>query len=161
MDAVRYRHLKRGEEPELSRMILASFREFVGHEFSADGVAEFESYVSLGRLSEPRSRRKTLVATVDDQIVGVVRLGEGDGIDHINLLFVDKRFHRQGIAREFMRRLLALALRRNPRVNRFTVNSTRYAVPVYERLGFERTSDECIVGGIISIPMAITADPKR
>ena len=50
---------------------------------------------------------------------------------------------------------LAAARVRDPDVERVTVNSTRYGVPAYEKLGFRQTGPEREVNGIAFIPMAM------
>ncbi|MCY3843732.1 MAG: GNAT family N-acetyltransferase, partial [Acidobacteria bacterium] len=42
-----------------------------------------------------------------------------------------------------------------PDVERVTVNSSRYGVAAYERLGFRQTGPERSVNGIVFIPMAM------
>ena len=87
--------------------------------------------------------------------MAVGRLGRRNETPHVDLLFVEKEMHGQGIARELVRRLLDIAQQNDPAAERVTVNATRFAVPFYSRVGFQPSGEERIIGGIISTPMEI------
>ena len=74
------------------------------------------------------------------QIVGLlaVRLPA-----HVALLFVDEAYHRQGIAKQLFQEMLSELM-----PEQVTVNSSPYAVPIYERLGFQIEGNEKTVSGI-------------
>ena len=74
--------------------------------------------------------------------MGVGRIGRRNEVPHVDLLFVEKEMHGQGIARELVRRLLDIARRNDPSAERVTVNATRYAVPFYARVGFASLGEE-------------------
>jgi len=59
-----------------------------------------------------------------------------------------------GRARVAGSRALAVARPAKPGLDRVTVNSSRFGVPAYERLGFRQTGPERTVNGIVFIPMA-------
>ena len=84
-----------------------------------------------------------------DKILGVIATQD---TSHISLMFVDKQYHRQGIARQLFD-VVRDELRRNEKVTQITVNSSPYAVKAYEHLGFSRTGEQQEKGGIIFIPM--------
>ena len=69
-------------------------------------------------------------------------------------MFVDARFHRSGIARELLQRSISLARPVKPGLDRVTVNSSRFGVAIYEKLGFRQTGPERTINGIVFIPMA-------
>ena len=50
---------------------------------------------------------------------------------------------------------LAICRREKPDLVAITVNSSPYAVPIYERLGFRQTKPEQVVDGIRIVPMAV------
>lgn len=64
------------------------------------------------------------------------------------MFFVDGKHHRQGIGK----RLYQLARSRN-HLDKMTVNSSPYAVPVYHKLGFTDTDTEQAVSGLRFTPM--------
>jgi len=86
-----------------------------------------------------RAGCETLVAELDGELVGVVRLrgdgdGDGDGDDTLQLfgLFVDEAHRRRGVARA----LVAAARERDyARIALHTIAETGN-VPIFERLGF-------------------------
>lgn len=157
-----YRPIRPGEERRVFELVEASFREFVGHEYTAEGVEEFLRYADPRALAERLGADHfVLVALAGNEPVGMIELR---GNEHLSNLFVDRRYHRRGIARELLRRALQAARRARPDLERVTVNSSRYALPVYERLGFAVTGPEATVNGILFVPMALelgrTAAPE-
>ena len=151
---VRYRAMGPGEAAAVSALILASFDEFVGPDYEAEeGVAEFRRFAAPEAL-EARAAGDHLVrvATVDGTLAGMIEIREHN---HVALLFVDKAYQRRGIARGLLRAGLADARAADPGVERVTVNSSRYGVAAYEKLGFRQTGPERAVNGIVFIPMAM------
>ena len=92
-----------------------------------------------------------LLAVQEHKVVAVIEIR---GNDHVALMFVDVKFQRRGIARELLQRAIALARPAKPALDRVTVNSSRFGVAFYEKLGFRQTGPERIVNGIGFIPMA-------
>jgi len=71
-------------------------------------------------------------------------------------MFVDKKHHRKGIARQLYDTVLS-EINKNADVAQVTVNSSPYAVNVYERLGFAKTDEQQEhENGIVYVPMAHT-----
>ncbi|MGL5512269.1 MAG: GNAT family N-acetyltransferase, partial [Sporomusa sp.] len=86
---------------------------------------------------------------IDSKLVGVIATFP---CDHICLLFVDKAYHRQGIARTLFNRMLDY-YKTSGGCSAITVNSSPYAVGAYQRLGLIATDSEQTVNGIRFIPM--------
>jgi GNAT superfamily N-acetyltransferase len=90
---------------------------------------------------------------VDGRLAGVVAIRD---LSHLYHLFVAAEFQRRGIARTLWNHAKQAALLAGSgRI--FTVNSTPYAVPVYERFGFRATGPRVEANGIAFIPMASDA----
>ena len=89
---------------------------------------------------------------VDDTIVGMIAVRD---FIHISLLFVDKHYHKQGIAKHLFNDTIDYCKLHNPSLKNITVNSSPYAVEVYHRLGFVDTSSAQTVDGITYTPMKI------
>lgn len=92
------------------------------------------------------------VGECQGQLVGVVAVRDGQHLFH---LFVDTAFQRKG----FAARLWAHAQQRaqaRGNTGGFTVNSTPYALPVYQRLGFVATGPEVQTRGIAYVPMRLS-----
>lgn len=73
------------------------------------------------------------------------------GHRHIAMVFVDKEYHRQGIASALMTRMMALFYEKG--VERVTLNSSPYGLPFYHRFGFYSTDKEQEKDGIIYTPV--------
>ena len=69
---------------------------------------------------------------------------------HICLFFVDKVSQGKGIGKELMRVVV-----NNNENSYITVNSSRYAVPIYEKLGFIKMKEEKEQDGLKFTPMKL------
>ena len=69
---------------------------------------------------------------------------------HICLFFVDKVSQGKGIGKELMKAVI-----NNNENSYITVNSSRYAVPIYEKLGFVKTEEEKEQDGLKFTPMKL------
>ncbi len=127
------------------------FCEFEAPEYCEEGVAEFKRYI------EPDAIRAKLesgelnmwIGVNDGRVVGVIALRPPC---HISLLFVDKQYHYQGIARTLFEHVLGL-VKTEGEHHEMTVFSSPYAAGYYRRMGFTDTDTEQTVNGIRFIPM--------
>jgi predicted GNAT family N-acyltransferase len=69
------------------------------------------------------------------------------------LLFVDKSYHKRGIAKELLRIAITDIHETYSEAEEITINSSPYAVRIYERLGFIATDSMQEKDGIIYLPM--------
>ena len=69
---------------------------------------------------------------------------------HICLFFVDKVSRGKGIGKELMKAVI-----NNNENSYITVNSSRYGVPIYEKLGFVKTEEEKEQDGLKFTPMKL------
>lgn len=145
-----------GEAGAVSALVLSSFDEFIGPELTDEGNAEFRRFVAPEAL-EARTAEDHFVrvATVDGVLAGMIEIRQNN---HVALLFVDKSYQHHGIAKGLLHAALGDARAAAPDLERVTVNSSRYGVPAYERLGFRQTGPERAVNGIAFIPMAKQLD---
>jgi len=134
-------------------LVNAVFSEFVAVDYSEQGKSTFKSYLKnkLQDVSaDLKSNRKKMWAYYqDDEIIGVIATQD---TSHISLMFVDKAHQRKGIAKHMFRAVLE-DLMENDDVTQITVNSSPYAVTVYEHLGFTKTQEQQEKDGILFIPM--------
>lgn len=146
------RPMQAGDADRVSRLILGVFDEFIGPEYSEAGRSEFGRYVEPAALERRRhADHFILLAEVGEDLAGMIEIRQHD---HVALLFVDRRFHNQGVARALVDQAITRARSRRPDLEHFTVNSSRYGVPAYEKLGFVQTGPERTINGIVFIPMA-------
>ena len=147
-----YRLMERADVESVSRLILDSFTEFIADEYSDEGRAEFSRYIQPAAIVErTNANHFVLLAVEAHKVVAAIEIR---GNDHVALMFVDVKFQRRGIARELLQRAIALARPAKPALDRVTVNSSRFGVAFYEKLGFRQTGPERVVNGIVFIPMA-------
>ncbi len=150
--SIDYRPMRPADTEAVSRLILAAFEEFIADEYTDEGRREFARFVEPAALTARTTEGHLfLLAEAEGRLAGVIELRNHD---HVSLLFVDQSFQHQGVARELLTRALAVARPARPDLERVTVNSSRFGVPVYERLGFRQTGPERTVNGIVFIPMA-------
>ncbi len=81
-----------------------------------------------------------------EKLVGV--LASRNSLSHIALFFVDRDYHRRGVGRGLFETFLTQS-----DAEKITVNSSPYAVEIYQRLGFAATAAEQTTNGIRYVPM--------
>jgi len=133
-------------------MVEESFREFIAPVYAEEGVREFLKYVNPGSTRDRLNQGNYILLAIENEcIAGAIEVHTNN---HIALLFVRKDYHRQGIAKKLLDMAIEKCSRANARFNRIDVNSSPYAVPIYEKLGFVKTGPESVVNGIRFTPMA-------
>lgn len=127
------------------------FAEFEAPEYSDEGIAEFQAFIEPDavRLRMERNEFCLWGAFEEDLIVGVIASRPPS---HIALLFVEKEYHRRGIARTLYQTMLDYYCE-NSEAAEITVNSSPYALDAYRRLGFQDMGAERVVNGLRFIPM--------
>ena len=91
------------------------------------------------------------VADCGSQLAGVVAVRDHSHLYH---LFVADRWHRRGLASWLWSTARQVAGEAG-NLGKFTVNSSLYAVSVYERFGFVATGPEVRKDGLIFVPMTL------
>jgi len=94
------------------------------------------------------------VGTVDGQLAGVVAVR---GKTHLYHLFVDEAFQRRGLAKALWSYVKAEYEWPCASVAT-TVNSTPFALPFYEAVGFRTTGPRVETNGIAFIPMKLSRE---
>lgn len=128
---------------EALELIWKVFMEFEAPDYSQDGVDEFFKSI---HDDDWLNQIRMYGAYDGDKLVGVIATRK-EGT-HIALFFVDGNYHRRGIGRKLFQRVLE-----DNKINYMTVNSSPYAVPVYEKLGFIPTDVEQVKNGLRFTPM--------
>ena len=145
--------MKPGEENEVCKMIAGVFDEFVGSGYSPEGVAEFMKYCDPAAMAARREGHFTLIAECQGLIAGAIEVRNNE---HISLFFVLKEFHSRGIGGKLFQAALEKIAAETGGKQKMTVNSSPFAVKIYEKLGFVQTEPETTINGIVFVPMERT-----
>ena len=130
-----------------------TFLRFEADVYSAEGVQNFENFVTDTTLHRMfvMGAYQMFVALDRGKIIGMITLRDSK---HISLLFVDERYHRQGIGRALLGHLTDY-MAKEMGVHQVTVNASPYGVGFYHRLGFQDLRPEEQKDGIIYTPMEL------
>ena len=148
---VSYRLMRSGEEREVCALVARVFDRFVAPDFLPTGVEEFYRYAEPNALAERREAGHTVL--VAEEGSGVVGMLELRGLDHIAMLFVEGQG--RGIGKELVARAVQLCSEHAPQVRGISVHASRYAVPVYRKMGFQAVGEERTENGITYLPMVL------
>ena len=155
-----YKEIKQEELPETLELVHKVFDEFEAPYYSEEGIASFYKFIDINNMSEQYSNGSLYFygCFVNDIIVGMIAVKD---FVHISLLFVDKHYHRQGIARSLFDHIIQICKEKNPSLKMITVNSSPYAVDVYHKLGFSNVSSEQVIDGIKFTPMELKIEKNN
>jgi GNAT superfamily N-acetyltransferase len=148
------RMVKENELAEALRLVWDVFGEFEAPDYSKEGIEEFRAFIEPDSVRQKIRNNQLLVwgCFAGHKVVGVIA---GRPPCHISLLFVDKQFHRKGIAKAMFNEML-LYYRSSGGYTEVTVNSSPYAVAAYHRMGFRDTAGEQEINGIRFVPMKLS-----
>lgn len=136
------RCLEETEIPDAAALIWEVFLQFEAPEYPEEGVRTFRELLD----NQDKLRRLRFYGAFDGSaLIGVICVREPQ---HIGGFFVKAAYHRQGVGRALFENMKA-----DYEKQEFTVNSSPYAVPVYEHLGFTAEDTEQLVDGIRFTPM--------
>jgi ribosomal protein S18 acetylase RimI-like enzyme len=125
------------------------FEEFVAYQYCAEGVREFQNYIENGPIEQLLDNSEMMMwgCFHNNKITGIIATKSSN---HISLLFVDKNYQRQGIARALYQKFTENC---SKDCSEISVNSSPNAVETYKRLGFVATDTEQQKNGIRFVPM--------
>ena len=148
---ITFREIKDGEESRACHLVMESFNEFVAPGYSEEGVTEFSKYLNPQFMQwRLANNHFVLVALDKDVLIGIIEVRNDN---HISLLFVKKAYHKRGISKKVLEMTITKCRQYNANNAIIEVNSSPFAVPVYEKMGFVKTNTEQIINGIRFIPM--------
>ena len=124
------------EAPDYSVRGVHNFRNFVRDPLLKK-MFTYGEYIAIGAFSDRR-------------MVGIIGVRN---TNHISLLFVDRDYHRNGIASSLIDRYVRDAKKKG--ITYVTVNSSPYAVDFYHKIGFVNITDEVEKEGIKFTPMRL------
>lgn len=141
-----------GDAPSISALVRDLTGKYIAHEFS------WEAARRLFRSMEESAIRRYMaygyryhVAEENGELAGVVAMRDNRHLYH---LFVAERFQGEGLARALWQTAKRASLEAgNPGM--FSVNSSRFAVGLYEKLGFVGHGEVLDESGVIHVPMTL------
>jgi len=113
--------------------------------YSEQGIETFCNFVNNKEITKSF---KVYGAFEDNVLKGIIATDSQKR--HISLFFVDKSLQGKGIGKE----LINIVVNNNEN-SYITVNSSRYGVPIYEKLGFVKIEDEKKQDGLKFTPMKL------
>lgn len=141
-DPLKIKKLSKKDIPNALKLALDVFMQFEAPEYTDEGIKEFED--SLADESFV-AKLAFYGAFMNEELAGIIAYREPQ---HISLFFVRPEYQGKGIGRKLFERL-----KKDFERKVFTVNSSPYAVKIYEKLGFTATNNEQTIKGIRFTPM--------
>ena len=133
---------------EKDKALLFAKRVFIESEdesYSEQGIETFCNFVNNKKITKSF---KVYGAFEDNVLKGIIATDRRKR--HISLFFVDKVSQGKGIGKKLMSFII------DDNENSFiTVNSSRYAVSIYEKIGFIKTEEEKEQDGLKFTPMKL------
>jgi GNAT superfamily N-acetyltransferase len=146
------RPLEAADIPAVAGLLRELAREYIVHESPPQGASTFlaendemgvRGFLARGHVYH--------VAVIDGELAGFVAVRDHSHLFH---LFVGKRWHRRGLARALGEKAREAAIAAGGD-GVFTVNSSNFAVPVYEAFGFTRVGPTQCARGLYFNPMRL------
>lgn len=153
-DMYTIRRINENEVDEALDLALDVFMEFEAPEYKPEGVETFRQAIIEGKKPDSDCKKGLcpMYAAFDaGKMIGITRMRKTK--THINLMFVRKEYHRQGVATALFRFLLEDIREENPSLKEITLNSSPYGKDFYLRIGFIPLSEEQEQDGIRFTPM--------
>jgi len=141
---------------EISALITRNSKALLNDDFDNGGLDFFLRSVETQSIREYMDQGFFyLVAEEEQSIIGVIAIKDNSHMFH---LFVDQNHHQRGIAKMLWQQMREQSIERGNN-GEFTLNSTTYALPVYQRWGFEVISEAKRAYGIRYTPMKLVLEP--
>lgn len=154
------RKINGNEVEEAIALVWEVFMQFEAPDYKPEGIDAFKGDIVENRefISKCQQGIYPIYAAFDkDKMIGI--MGMRQNRTHINMAFVRKEYHRQGVAASIFQYLLADVLKDNPTLREITLNSSPYGMPFYLHIGFIPQSEEQEQHGIRFTPMKYTLNP--
>lgn len=145
------RKISREEFIQSLKLAERVFMEFEADEYPEEGVKSFIDFLYCDETEQRFICENLIIWGAFDGNTQIGTFAIRDK-SHISLVFVDKNYHRKGVATLMWKEALAY-ISANKTINEITVNSSPYGLPFYKNIGFFEVSTEQISDGIRYIPM--------
>ncbi|MCC0649805.1 GNAT family N-acetyltransferase [Clostridioides sp. ZZV15-6598] len=149
------RELKEHDIRNALNLIWNVFEEFESPDYCTEGIKSFHEFIEYNSIIEKVKEKSIFFWGCFDceKLIGVLAIRD---LNHICMLFVDKNYHKRGVAKKLMAIGVKYCTESKDDLTEVTVNSSPYAVEVYHKLGFKDTNVEQIVNGIRFTPMKLS-----
>jgi GNAT superfamily N-acetyltransferase len=134
-------------------LIWNTFSEFVAPDYSKEGIDTFRvKFIESKDFKEHFKSGEQIMygAYSKEKLVGVVSISENN---HVSCAFVDKEYHRKGIASKLFSEIISIL--EEKQAERITLNASPYAVPFYHSIGFKDLNVQQNFNGILYTPMEL------
>ena len=142
---IEIKQLVNNEKDEALLFAKRIFIESEDESYSKEGIETFCNFVDNKKITKSF---KVYGAFEDNILKGLIATDRRKR--HINLFFVDKVSQGKGIGKKLMNIVV-----NNNENSYITVNSSRYGVPIYEKLGFVKMEEEKERDGLRFTPMKL------
>lgn len=147
-----YSKFKIGQEKIVSELVWTVFKKYEAPVYPEEGIKTFKTFIAPDNIKDMVCNNGSPIYCCfeNDKLVGVLAFR---GKAHISLLFVHEEYHRKGIAKKLLSNALDELMSSDKTISKITVNSSPYAMVIYERMGFLATSELQQQDGLLFIPM--------
>jgi ribosomal protein S18 acetylase RimI-like enzyme len=154
MNTIRIERYQSGQEIMIHQLIKKVYDECVSLDYSDEGNRFFNEWIKPSKIAERQCNQINLwVAFIDSKLIGMIEIRDNK---YISLLFVDKEYQRQGIAKKLFDKSLKEIIRRDPKLDKFYVHASPYSIPIYKKMGFIETDNMQEENGMKYLPMEMT-----
>ena len=154
MDTLKIEKYQNGQEISIHQLIKRVYDEFVWSDYSDEGNKFFYDWIQPAKIAKrQRTQINILVAFMDSELIGMIEIRDNK---YISLLFVDKEYQGQGIAKRLFYESLKACIQRDSTLDKFYVHASPFSIPIYMKLGFVQTDTMQTQFGIRYLPMEMT-----
>ncbi|WMJ87659.1 GNAT family N-acetyltransferase [Anaerocolumna sp. MB42-C2] len=129
------------------------FLEFDAPDYSQEGIETFrKNFIENEdfRNAFKEGRQIMYGAFLNNLLIGVISISINN---HVSCVFVDKKYHRNGIATMLFRHIILELKERQ--VQKIFLNASPFAIPFYHAIGFEDLDNQQDYHGILYTPMEL------
>lgn len=127
------------------------FMEFEAKDYPEEGTESFKAFLYSEETEKRFLCKNFIIWGAFDGSRQIATFAIRDE-SHISLAFVDKDYHRKGVATALWKEALSY-ISQNEKINEITVNSSPYGLPFYKKIGFKEVAEEQLSDGIRYTPM--------
>lgn len=134
-------------------LIWNTFSEFVAPDYSPEGINTFRREYIESKEFKERFKNGTQImygAYSNEKLLGVISVSDKG---NISCLFVNKEYHRRGIASMLFRHIVSILKEKH--IETIALKASSYALPFYHAIGFKDLDKQQDYNGILYTPMEL------